>query len=106
MQIGRLRHRIALERFTETGRDVHGGVTGTWARFARRWAEIEPLSGTEGVFSDKLSGVATHKITLRGDVVVSRMDRILFGTRYFHVVDFQYVDERTKELLLSCRESL
>lgn len=46
MNIGKLRHRITLQRQINAQND-YGAVVTTWQGIATVWAEIKPISGRE-----------------------------------------------------------
>lgn len=60
----RLRHRVTIERRTQT-RDEWGGVIDSWATVAIVPAEVYPLSGREFVAAQATQAGVTTKITIR-----------------------------------------
>ncbi len=61
---GWLRHRVTIET-AETTPDGAGGASVAWTDLATLWAHIEPVKGEERVVADHLSGIVTHRVTLR-----------------------------------------
>jgi SPP1 family predicted phage head-tail adaptor len=104
VRIGKLRHRITIERVTET-RDTDGSVIETWSTYVTVQASIEPISGREYFAAQSTQADATHRISLRYlSGIVPKM-RVKFGSRIFDILSIINVDERNRELQLMCRES-
>jgi SPP1 family predicted phage head-tail adaptor len=104
VRIGRLRHRIAIERVTET-RDTDGSVIETWSTYATVQASIDPLSGREYFAAQSVQADLTHRIVMRYlSGIVPKM-RVKYGSRIFDILSVINVSERNGELQLMCRES-
>lgn len=103
MRIGKLRHRLAIQRATET-RDAHGGVTQTWATQTTRWGSVEPLNGRELIQAKQIQSFATHRVRLR-NVDVRPTDRILHTAQglllnVIHVADIGLLDKELEILAI------
>lgn len=82
--IGELSHRVRLEQPERTP-DAAGGATVVWSLVAEVWAALRPLSGSETVAADGLTGRVSHEIWIRHrDGVVPEM-RFVEGTRHFDI---------------------
>ena len=104
MRNGRLRHRIAIERVTET-RDTDGSVIETWSTYATVQASIDPISGREYFAAQSVQTDVTHRIVIRYlSGIVPKM-RVKYGSRIFDILSVINVSERNGELQLMCRES-
>jgi SPP1 family predicted phage head-tail adaptor len=104
VRIGRLRHRIAIERVTET-RDTDGSVIETWSTYATVQASIDPISGREYFAAQSVQADVTHRIVIRYlSGIVPKM-RVKYGSRIFDILSVINVSERNGELQLMCRES-
>jgi SPP1 family predicted phage head-tail adaptor len=104
VRIGRLRHRIAIERVTET-RDTDGSVIETWSTYATVQASIDPISGREYFAAQSVQADLTHRIVMRYlSGIVPKM-RVKYGSRIFDILSVINVSERNRELQLMCRES-
>jgi len=66
MDAGELRHRIEIQEPTGTTGKALNNPKEAWKTFAKRWAKVEPLSGTEGVTADQQSADVTYEVTIRG----------------------------------------
>jgi SPP1 family predicted phage head-tail adaptor len=105
MRIGMLRHRIAIERVTET-RDIDGSVIETWSAYATAQALVEPLSGREYFAAQSTQANVTHRIGIRYLSGIVPNMRVKLGSRIFDILSIIKVGERNRELQLMCRESI
>jgi SPP1 family predicted phage head-tail adaptor len=105
VNIGKLRHRIAIERVTET-RDTDGSVIETWSTYATVQASIEPISGREYFAAQSTQADVTHRIGLRYLSGIIPKMRVKFGSRVFEILSIININERNRELQLMCRESI
>ena len=108
MRAGELRHRITIQKPTETS-DGIGGVTTTWSTLITTWAAIWPLRGQEYMSAMQTTSNVTHKIRIRRLPTNKRDDfsskcRILFDSRYFEIQSIINPDERTIYYELMCEE--
>lgn len=90
--VGKLRKRIVIQSQTRTMDDT-GGNTVTWGTFATVWAEIEPKSANQVLWSMSLQHRVTHKVTIRQLVGVDSSMRILYGSRIFQIHGFRNLEE-------------
>lgn len=106
MQIGSLRHRIALESFT-TSSDGMGGGTATWATEVLNLpAAIWPTSAKEQRQAAAPTMSISHQIRIRYYEGISAAWRVKFGTRYFSITSIVDFEERHIYMDLLCREVL
>jgi SPP1 family predicted phage head-tail adaptor len=104
VKIGKLRHRITIERVSET-QDSDSSVIETWSTFTAVQAWIEPISGREYFAAQTTQAEVTHRISLRYlDGAIAKM-RVKHGSRIFDILSAVNVNERNRELQLMCRES-
>ena len=96
---GWLRHRIVIAA-PDVAPDGAGGEAVTWRPLATVWALVEPVSGTERIVADRLTGVVTHVVTMRfrGDVTGGM--RVLYRGRAYRVLVAYDPDERQRYLIL------
>jgi len=101
---GRLRHRIDVDRAVET--IVAGGdVSRPWTTLHSAVpASIEPVRAEERTDADKVEGKRTHVVRVRGGLDIKASDRVVFGSRVFHIDGVRDIFERGAELHLSCVE--
>ncbi len=101
--IGRLRHRLWLERVDRTA-DGGGGAEESWIKLADIWAEIRPVGGSEIYDSDALVGRTSHEIIVRFRPDVSPTMRLSSETRRFEISAVIDIDERRRWLKCLCVE--
>jgi SPP1 family predicted phage head-tail adaptor len=104
MRAGPLRHRIAIERVTET-RDTDGSAIETWSTYATVQASIEPISGREYFAAQSTQADLTHRIVMRYLSGIIPKMRVKYRSRIFDILSVINVEERNRELQLMCRES-
>jgi len=104
MNIGRLRHRITLQRLTQT-RNEYGETVEDWHTYAIRWAEVKPLSGKEQYLSQQVAAIATIEIWLRFMSAINVADRVI--DHRGHVLDIVFIQDiggRGTTMKLLCKE--
>lgn len=110
MRSGDLRHRVTFQR-RSTVTDSFGAQSETWTDVATAWADISPLSGRELLAAQAVNVEISHTVTIRyqaqfaGPKAVAAM-RIVYGDRIFNIHSSLDVDERHRELKLTCSEGL
>ena len=103
MNIGRLDHRVTIERFTASQNALEQ-PSGTWATLTAVWAAVEPLSGRGYVGSTALVK-ATTRVRLR------YLPGLQIGDRVNHKGDTYSIqlvicpEREDQELILMCRPS-
>ena len=107
MEIGELKHRIAIEKRTVSINERTGEQTEVWNNYSTVWAKMDNKSGTE---TDK-DDIATQ--TQRMNFVIRYIDDFVFDVASFRVqyrnkiLDFISAEEMTKEawqtwMMLKC----
>lgn len=84
MLAGQLRHRIGIERKTET-RDAYGGVIETWVPIATRWGHVVPLTARESFQAQQVDARISHHVRLRHFDGLTAEDRLTYAARVFHI---------------------
>ena len=102
MRAGELRHRVQLQVSSE--QNSRGNTTKVWGTEDAIWAAVEPLSGRELIEAQEVVADATHRVTIRYLADVTPRKRFLFGTRELYIESVQNIDERNRELVLTCVE--
>lgn len=103
IRIGDLRQRIVIEAVTLTG-DGGGGVDEVWVPVADVWAAVLPLSGSERVEADAISGRLSHEVWMRFRDDVAPDMRFRMGTRVFDIRVVMNIEERQRFLRLFAEE--
>lgn len=102
---GRLRHRVIIEQ-PDDSRSASGAIVKGWVEFASRWASIQPIRARETFQSKEFISEVTHQVKVRYLEGLTNKMRLVFGTRTFDILEVLNVDERNRELVLSCKEGL
>ena len=103
MKIGRLRHKIIIEKPTETTSDT-GDVIQSWAEFATVWAEVTPLRGREYWASKQITSEITGKIKIRYLNGITQKMRVKFDSRIFNIEAVLNPNEKNIETILLVSE--
>ena len=103
MQRGRLRHRIIIQAKTETV-GANGEKSPTWATWKTPWANIAPAEPSEQIIGERATETGSHQITIDYIEGLTADHRILYGSRTFNIHGIVNVDERNREMVLSCSE--
>lgn len=103
MQAGRLRHRIALQRYSAGERDENGylipGSAG-WQTVTLLWAAIEGINGREFVAAAAEQAATTWRITVRHFRIEPSM-RLKAGDTVFNVKAI-LPDNNRQRMVLMC----
>lgn len=108
MTIGEQRHLVTLQTPTAVVATSEGGSTQLWANLspAHVYAAIRPATAREleRTTAGTTQSTATHIVTLRYHPQVTTQTRILFGSRVLLVTGVSNVEERNRQLILTCVE--
>jgi len=96
---GWLRHRVVIEA-PVAAPDGAGGEAVTWSVHATTWASIEPAGAREQVVAGGLTGVLTHRVTLRFRDDIAGGMRIACRGRHYRVLVAEDPDARRRYLTL------
>ncbi|MFO1007565.1 MAG: phage head closure protein [Planctomycetaceae bacterium] len=103
MEIGKLKNRITIEKYTES-RSNAGQVLKSYTTSSTRWAMIKPLTTREILQAQQVHAEITHEIYLRYPLDVTAKDRIKYDNRTFEILGVINVDEAKFFLRLNCVE--
>ncbi|MGB9845892.1 MAG: phage head closure protein, partial [Desulfotomaculales bacterium] len=84
MNAGQLRHRVIIQRPTET-KDQYKRPAIGWADFATVWAAVEPLSGREFLLAQNTNTELTIRVRIRYLRGVTPGMRVKYGDRVFDI---------------------
>lgn len=109
VDIGRLRHRIMLQR-RSGALDAFGQPVNDWVDVDMIWADIRPVSGREQLRKFVPGWELTHTVLIRYDRRFMPLNslvtwRILFDDRIFSISSPLDFDERKKFVILECIEN-
>jgi len=100
-RIGKLRHRLTIERETLTD-DGGGGAAAVWEEAGTVWAAIEAVSGKETVEAGRIAGRATYAITIRYRSDLEPAMRFRLGNELFEIKSLLDPDGRSRFLTCQC----
>ena len=103
IDIGSLRHRLALQSPTSTQADT-GEVTNTYATSTTVWGSMSPLSGRELEAAHQINEVIEYKSVIRYNSSVTTEWRISFDSRTFEIIHIADWEERNIYQSLYLRE--
>ncbi len=99
--------RVAYER-RSTSQDAIGQQVATWTEIGTDMVSIKPLRGGEFFARSGEVSDVTHQIeTLyRASITLTPADRIRYGARYFNIQSVINKDERNREWVFICTETV
>lgn len=104
MRAGKLRRLISIEQPTN-GVDGIGGITQSWTVFAANvYAEILPNNGREAIQAQQINAQQPVLIRLRYLPGITPKMRVRYGARIFEIVSPANLQERNREMELTCVE--
>lgn len=102
MNIGKLKHRVAVQQMTET-RDSTGEMVETWTTIATRFAHVQPVSGKESDRRGIETATARYKVTMRYQAgLITTADRLLYESQPLDIESVINVDEAGTTYEVSC----
>jgi SPP1 family predicted phage head-tail adaptor len=105
MRAGELRHRITLKQPVTTTNANEEDIT-TYATVATVWAAIDWGSGRRYEAAKQLDAEVQGVIRIRYRSDVKAYWRIEYDGRTFEIISLANVQERGRELVLTCKEAL
>lgn len=102
-QVGKLRHRITVQRGTVTI-DEYQQPQETIEDIGTYWAQVIPLSGKELVNAKQIKPTTSHQVYMRQNVPVIATDRLLFEGRYLGIDQINRMGERNEWYSIMCTE--
>lgn len=105
-RIGPLRTRITIQQKGTPARDEFRAEVITWAAVATVWAEEMPMNGRELIEARREVGEMWTRFRIRYRTGLNSAMRISkdAGARIFDIQNIQNVDDRNRELVITCRE--
>ena len=103
MNIGRLRHRIRLQKQRNRPSD-YGATIAEWLDVHHVWAEVKPLSGREYFAEAQIQSEVTTQIWLRYLPNVDSTMRVVFNEQIYEIVSVINYKLLNKTLLLQCKD--
>lgn len=104
VRAGELRKRFTVQR-ADQAQSGTGDITLSWVNESRLWGGINPLAGSESITAEQRVADVTHEVTVRYTESLAPDRRLVLGSRIFEIVSVLNVDERNREMTLSCKET-
>jgi SPP1 family predicted phage head-tail adaptor len=104
MRAGKLNRRITIQQLVQA-KNQTGGMVASWEQFAVRRANVNNLSGTEGLATKAHGGeVADARtiFTMRYLAGVTETMRVLYGGKVFNIRFVNDVLEGHRTLIVTC----
>jgi SPP1 family predicted phage head-tail adaptor len=108
MEIGRLRHRVTIERATDAANSM-GEPIQTWATLATVWASVEPTAGNEKFASMQVQGEVDTRIVCRYQDALATLainDRVVFNSINFDIKSVLNKDWRNRQLEIFAKQHI
>ncbi len=107
MRAGQLRHRVEVQVLSgSTQADSRGHSQKAFATQATVRADVQFLTGTEGLLIKQIMAEATHRVHIRYSPFISVKARLKFNGRFLNIESVERVDEKLREMWLICAEEL
>lgn len=104
MDIGRLKHRIIIQKPIRSESPKSGQVVIEWQELCRRWAEIDSPTAKEIQQFAKAKHSITHTVKIRYSPTVTPDCRISFNGRTLNIVGVVNVGEQRQETRIFASE--
>lgn len=85
MQVGKLRHRVELQKPVAAQDPESGEVVPSWEYVATLWAEVTPLSVREFIAAQAGQSEISARIKIRRRKDVTAKHRILFRSQIYNI---------------------
>lgn len=99
--IARLRHRVTLQRATETIGD-EGDIVQAFAAIGQTWAEVKPFGGREIVTSGNPTAVQGWRVEMWHRTDLTTVDRILYGDLVLNIRSIADPDGKRVTVVAMC----
>ncbi len=91
-QPGELDQRLRIESQNNAA-DGQGGFTKGWSTVATVWAEVEPITGREGVEADRLEFALRYRITIRTGQTFDTSARLVWTSNGNKVLNIREIHD-------------
>ncbi|MFR1708876.1 MAG: phage head closure protein [Clostridium sp.] len=103
MEIGELRHRIALQKFSTTINE-NGFEVEDWVEIKTVWAAVSNLKGKEFFEAATVQAEKTVKFTIRFIDCIDESVRILFKGKIYNITSIDNIKYRNKFIEINSLE--
>jgi len=106
LRAGKLRHRLTLQRKSES-RTSTGDVVTTWVTDSTVWGAIEPIIGNrEYLAASQTQNEVMVMIMIRYHATIDATWRILNDGKYYSIQGIQNEYERDRMMVLMCAQGV
>lgn len=106
-QIGRRRHRVTIQRLETEDLDSRGQLSSSFIDAEKNvLCSVVHLTGDERQLAKQTFADATHTVNMRWRDGMTTADQLIFGSRTFHILEINNVQERNRELILTVGEAV
>ncbi|WGE81829.1 phage head closure protein [Actinobacillus equuli subsp. haemolyticus] len=103
MNIGKLRHRITLQKQTNVQND-YGAFVSQWQNVATVWAEVKPVAGREYFSAQQVQSEVTTQIWMRYRHGIEPTMRVEHNGKHYEIVSVLNYQGLNKALQLMCKD--
>lgn len=103
MQIGKLRHRVTIQKQINSQTD-YGAVVTKWRNIATVWAEVKPLSGREYFSAQQVQSEVTTQIWIRYQKGIEPTMRVVHNDKHYEILAVLNHNGLGISLQLMCKE--
>ena len=104
LRAGTLRHKIIIQRKTET-KGAAGAIVNTWNNIKITRASINPITGKEWFINESIVNEVDQYLMLR-KTDLTPADRIIYKSRIFNIVRVLNVAERGNKFIVLAKERI
>lgn len=108
MRAGPLRERVTIQQATVT-QDVTGDPVETWANYITRWAQVDPINGTEKWATTERLAEVSHRFRMRYDSKTKAITpemRVSWQSRVFDIKSVTNTGTRDTEIIVLAVEKV
>ncbi|SEQ76221.1 phage head closure protein [Basfia succiniciproducens] len=103
MNIGKLRHRVTLQKQTNTQND-YGAFVSTWQDVATVWAEVKPISGREYFSAQQVQSEVSTQIWIRYLEGIEPTMRVKHNDKHYEILSVLNHNGRNTSIQLMCKD--
>jgi len=105
IRAGRFRHRLTLQKKTET-RTASGDVAYTWVTDSTVWGAIEPLTGKEIFAASQTQSELSVRVLIRYHATIATTWRIVNDGLAYSILSISNSDSRDRIMEIMCSQGV
>lgn len=99
-----MRHYIEIQTVSRSD-DTEGGVSVSWSTTATVAASVDPIKAIQQFNYKSVNVDATHLIKIRGEIAISELNRIKWGSRTFEILTVEDINENGILKVITTKEA-